>query len=247
MAVAESVTSTWVICIARGDASALATLRLTNGIEIAEATSDIWLRGQRADETLDAKLAALPGRERYELLPGNQLRLQGHRVPSARLPNLQWRPLGDWLRIELPVAALPANEPTPIPLRLVRSADERTPELLLTSLAEFTRFSAQAAQIRLGRLQFAASADGRVLVRGTPLPPLPGQRFVLSNGVAVPAGFAWQPAVSAEVLARRFGVSGDGLVLWNDDGTITRFHVEQFVSATRSAVRATGQAVAEST
>ena len=236
----------WAICIAREDAASLAALRLTMGLEVAESGQDVWLRGQRGDESLDAKLSALPARGRYELLAENHLRQIDRRVPSARLPNLRWQPLEAWLQVELPVAAFPANEPASVPLRLVRSTDERNPELLFTRFAEFKRFAEQGAQVRLDRLQFAADAGGRVLVRGRPLPPLPGCRFILHGGVAVPAGFAWQPAVSAEVLTRRFGVSGDALVLWNEDGTITRLHGEQFVPATRSAVRATGQALAES-
>ena len=99
--------------------------------------------------------------------------------------------------------------------------------------------------MRLDRLQFAAAVDGRVLVRGKPQPPLPGQRFIIYSGVAVPAGFTWQPAVSPGVLARRFAVSGEALVLWNKDGTITRLQGEQFIPVSRSAVRATKQAFAE--
>ena len=93
--------------------------------------------------------------------------------------------------------------------------------------------------MRIERLRFAVTADGRVLVQGTPLPPIPGSRFVLHQGVAVPAGFAWHPAVGADVLSRRLGVSGDALVLWNVDETMTRLHTEQLIPATRSAVRAT--------
>jgi hypothetical protein len=240
------VNFSWVICIAREDATALATLRLETAIEIAEAGTEVWLRGQAGDDALDPKLSALPARGRFELFPSNQLRQTGQRVPSARLPDMRWQPLGAWLQVELPVAALPANEPAPIPLGLVRSADEREPELLLTTLEEFTRFATQAAQVRLDRLQFAAAADGRLLVRGKPLPPLPGRRFVLHDGVAVAAGLKWKPGVSAEVLARRFGISGDALVLWKDDGAITRLHAEQFVPATRGAVRATAQSAVES-
>lgn len=235
----------WVIRLATEDSSALASLRLVAGIEVAEVEPELWLRGQPADEALAAKLSALPARARYELLATNQLRQVGHRVPSARLPDLRWQPLNTWLRVGMPVAALPAREPSPISLELVRSGNEREPELLLTTLESFQHFATQAAQVRLDRLQFAATTDGRILVRGTPLPPLPGRRFVLHQGMAVPAGFAWQPAVSAEVVARRFGATGDSLVLWNEDGTITPLHSEQFVPATRSAVRATVQAVAE--
>lgn len=225
---------------------ALASLRLVPTIEIAETPTTLWLRGQPSDEALELKLSSLPTRERFELLPSNQLRRTGHRVPSAKLPELSWQPLNTWLKVKIPVAALPGTEPGRIAIQLVRSSDEREPELLLTTLEEFAGFAKSTAQVRLDRLQFAASADGRVLVRGKPLPPLPGQHFVLQSGFAVAAGFTWKPTVSAEVLARRFDISGGTLVLWNDDGTIVRFHEEQFVPATRSAVVATTKAVEES-
>jgi len=235
----------WVICLATEDAAALAPLRLVAGIEVAEAGADLWLRGPVGDERLATLLASLPARRRYELLADNQLRAPGQRVPSARLPTLRWQPLSTWLQVELPVAALPARHPETVPLRLVRAGNECEPELLLTTLAEFQQFATHAPQVRLNRLEFAAAPDGRVLVRGVPLPPLPGRRFSIYQGVAVPAGFAWQPTVSAEVLARCFGVTGDRLVIWNEDGTITPIHSEQFVPAARSAVRATASAVAE--
>jgi hypothetical protein len=117
--------------------------------------------------------------------------------------------------------------------------------LLLTSLETFKQHVLTAAQVRLGRLQFAADGQGNLLVRGKPLPPLPGQRYVLHQGVAVRAGFTWEPMVGAEVLARAFGVSGDSIVLWQEDDSLTRLHGEQFIPVTRSAVLATGQSPAE--
>src|SRR5262249_16438075 len=151
---------------------------------------------------------------------------------------MQWEPIKAWLPVEMPAAAMPGRTPGAVPLRLVRSSQEQEPELLLTTLQEFKEFAATAAQVRLERLRLAANSQGMVLVHGRPLPPLPGTRFVLHAGVAVPAGFAWDPAVSAEVLARCFGVSSSTLVLWGEDGTIQRLTSEQFVAASRSAIRA---------
>ena len=95
-------------------------------------------------------------------------------------------------------------------------------------------------------LHFAADTHGNLLVRGTPLPSLPGRRYALHQGVAVPAGFAWEPPVGVEVLARAFGISGDTMALWHEDGTLTRLHGEQFMPVTRSAVLATEKSLAES-
>ena len=233
----------WVIRLAREDAGSLAGLRLLPRLEVAEAGTSLWLCGPPGDESLDLKIAALPAEERFELIGTKQLRLLNHRVPSGTLPTMSWQPLSDWLQVELPSPGLPGNQPSGISLRLLRSSIEHEPEILLTTLAEFEEFSTHAAQVRLDRLQFAADDQGRVLVRGTPLPPLPGKRFVLHGGVAVLAGFHWSPPVSVDVLCRRLGASNEALVLWHDDGTLTRFHAEQFVDATRSGVRQTAESM----
>jgi hypothetical protein len=242
----DAVNFPWAICIARHDARSLAALRLAAGIEVGEAGGDLWVRGQQSNEQLNAKLSALPARARYEWLAANQLRHIHQRIPAHRLPELHWQSLDAWLRVEMPAAALPGALPAPVALRLVRSSDEREPELLLTPLEDLKHFATMAARVRLERLQFAANSDGDALVRGRPLPPLPGLRFVIHGGVAVPAGFSWEPNVSPEVLARRFAVSADALVLWNEDNSITRVHSEQFVPLSRSALRATQQALDES-
>ncbi|HLX68878.1 MAG TPA: hypothetical protein VKV04_04540 [Verrucomicrobiae bacterium] len=236
----------WAICLAQEDAASLGVLRLADSIEVAEHDGTVWLRGKPTDERLAAKLHALPVHERYECLASGQLRRIDRRIPTARLPAVQWQSLSSWLRVLLPDSAFPAELPRAISLQLVRSTSEREPELLLTGLEELARFAAMAPEVRLARLQFAANANGSALVRGQPLPPLPGERYVMHSGVAVPAGFSWKPEVGADVLARRLGVSADALVLWNVDGSITRFHSEQFVPLSRSALRTTQQALAES-
>jgi hypothetical protein len=124
-------------------------------------------------------------------------------------------------------------------LRLVRSTEEREPGLLLTTLEDWIGFALSAPEVRLRPLQFAMNETGQVLVRGEPLPPLRGRRFVAHGNIAAPAGFAWQPAVSATVLARLLAVGDNDLALLYEDGTFCRVQAEQFVQASRAAVRET--------
>ncbi|MGC3961067.1 MAG: hypothetical protein QM813_24995 [Verrucomicrobiota bacterium] len=236
----------WVIRLASADAMALASLRLTPKLQVAEAGMNLWLRGDPGDEALDLKLAALPAEARFELVGAYQLRPHNQRVPSATLQSLHWQPLQNWLQVESPTASLPGDQPRRISLRLERSAAESEPEILWTTLDELGAFAQLAAQVRLDRLQFAANVARQVLVRGTPLPPLPGKRFVLFGNIGVPAGFHWSPAISQEVVARRLGVSAESLVLWNEDGNIMRFHAEQFIGLNRSAIRNTAASLAQS-
>jgi len=235
----------WAISLGREDAASLAALRLNPGLEVGAAAGFVWLRGNRGDKHLDAMLAALPARGRYERIAPNQLRRIDQRIPSSRLPEITWTPLQAWLQVEMPVPALPAYGPRRAPLMLARSVEERAPGLLLATLEDLKQFAATAAKVRLDRLQFAASPSGEALVRGSPLPPLPGRRFVLRGRVATPSGFSWQPAVGVDALEQAFGVSGDTLLVWTEDGTVTSLRGEQFVPLTRGALAATVRSLAE--
>ena len=184
-----------------------------------------------------AGAAAVP-RDIDRSAPG-ELRKIGHRIPGGSLPSLAWQPLEKWLQVEISTLALPGNPPSPVALRLVRSSREEDPELLLVDLPALAQFVAMAPLVRLARLHYAVDDSGQALVRGRPLPPLSGRRFVLHGSVAVPAGFAWEPAVGVDVLERCFGATGGALVVWNEDGTITRLHTEQFVPVSRSGLRET--------
>jgi len=240
----------WVICIKPTDAECLAPLRLIRGIEVAEKEPFIWVRGSNSDEELELLIRALPAVARYELSSGNRLRNLASRIPAETLPLLNWQLLSRWLRVQLPGNYVPQSirwgereeglSPfRPVPLRIVRSAEERSIDLLMTRLSDWCDFALSAPEVRLRQLRFAVDADGNVVVRGKPLPPLPGRQFVLHANIGIQAGFMWEPAVSAEVLVRRLGLSTDALALFHEDGTLSRIEAEQFVPATRSAVRET--------
>jgi hypothetical protein len=80
------------------------------------------------------------------------------------------------------------------------------------------------------------------LIHGTPLPPVRGSRFVDHDGLAVPAGFHWSPAVEVTVVKKAFGIADKMVVLWREDGSLEEIADEQLVPVTRSAVRMTWEA-----
>jgi hypothetical protein len=233
------MTHPWAIRLARQDAAAAAGLRLLRGIEAAESLDSLWLRGPAGDETLARALQALPALERFEWLGKDGLRATNSRIPGSSFPALEWQPLAQWAQVELPPAALPAELPGRSGLRLVRSAEEKTANVLLTNLNSWLEFASRAPEIRLRQLRFAASAAGEVIICGTPLPAIPGRRYVEQEGIALPAGFAWAPGVSRQILRQLLQAADDALVLWYEDGSIVYLHPEQLVPASRSGVRAT--------
>jgi hypothetical protein len=132
-----------------------------------------------------------------------------------------------------------------VSIRIIQSVEERPIDLLMMNLDDWREFALNAPEVRLRQLRFAVDEAGHVVVRGEPLPPVRGRQFVLDGNIAVQAGFTWEPAVSADVLSRRLGLSAEALALFHDDGTFSRIESEQFVPATRSAVRETAGFVAQ--
>jgi len=227
----------WAITLHKTHAGSLGALRLLPGIDVAQSGDGIWVRGKTINDELDRELLKLPTQQRFEVIGQDQLRPVGSRIPTGQLPSLQWTPLAQWLSVRLPPAALAGEVRERVALQLVRSTQPREPTVFLTDLESWTKFATRAPEIRLRHLQFAVADDDRVLVKGSPLPSIPGKQFVDHDGVAVPVGFGWSPALDAAVVRRLFGVGEGGLAVWHEDGTLTLLSSEQFVPATRSAAR----------
>jgi hypothetical protein len=242
MAQAESLTVSmkfpWVIQLMAADASSLTPLRLISSIEIGQTQECIWVRGRSTDDQLSCLLQSLPARARFEWMPDGRLRPIRSRIPSQALPPISWQPIDEWLQVELRTPDLPGEPPPGIGLSLVRSTHEKPANVLLTDFVTWQNFVLQAPEIRLRPLRFALSAAGQAVIWGVPSPPIPGQRYVEEEGVAISAGFTWWPAVNPKVLRQVFQIGENALVLWQENGCV-HLHPEQLVPVTRSGVRAT--------
>jgi hypothetical protein len=229
----------WAAQMDRTHAATLRVVRTIEGIRVGEAGEAVWLCGESLNDPLSLALRKIPGAIRFTVLSDGQLLPQGARVPRGRLPALQWVAIRDWVRLNPQPAALSGEPPVAVPLRLVRVAGDGAPTILLTDWATFSWFAVRAPELRLQPLHFACAADGRVVLRGTPLPALPGARFVEQSGVGVPCGYAVVPSVEPGVLHQLFELSRGDLVLLDPVGGFERIVASSFVAATRSAVRMT--------
>jgi hypothetical protein len=237
------VNGPWAVLLPHESTAALARLRSSVALGVCESAEGLWLRGPRLEETLDKQLRLIPGGRRFAVVEEGQLLAAGNLVPLGRVPEGPWGLLSEWLEISLPPfqergsAAL-----EPVTLMLVPATTEREPTLLVTTLAQLASYAATAPQWRIDRWTFAATSDGKVIVRGTPLPPIPGTQWVLDQSIATPAGLSWSPPVDAAVVQQLLGLAEGEIALLRADRTCDRIAGDHWVRASRSAIRGTQEA-----
>jgi hypothetical protein len=255
----------WAIRLSRADASSVAAaLRLRPKVHAAldvyggaagavggsAGDGDLWLRGDAMDESLDRIVRQLAPAARFSISTtggGEELIPYRHLLPVGRLSGaLQWMPLHELLTVERPTSAMPGSKPSPVKITIVRAETERPAAMLRTSLATWAAYADTAPGVRLRALRFAAKHD-EVVIAGRPLPPLPGVRLWVSDGIAVPCGWTWSPPVDAITLRRALALREHDVALFAEDGTWQYVPAEAFVAARRSAVRRTAAAQQEAT
>lgn len=231
------MSSPWAVALPSGLFEAAGALRLESGIEVHQAADRFWLRGPRRDAALEMRLRALPDAQRFDVLSEGQIRPWNSLLPAGRLPEGPWTAIGSWFPVELPVARLAGSGPRRIPATLVPSSRFEPPNLLIVRAAEWARYATIAPKLRLDRLLFAASRDGRALIIGEPLPPLSGMRYRETARVAIPCGWAWPAGIDAATIRLALGLETSELALFSSAGSWERIAGDDFVRATRSAAR----------
>jgi hypothetical protein len=177
----------WVGRLPRRDIAALDACRLVPSLELCEEDDEVWVRIRGDDQNARELLAHVPWTATYDLLPGGVLRRCGHSLPEQCLPGGRWERLSAALQPELPAAREPGQPPGRVDLQLVNGGEWKSPNMLGINSGVWSSFVDTAASVRLKRLYFAQTGRD-VIVRGAPLPPVPGTQFIEENGIAKPVG-----------------------------------------------------------
>jgi hypothetical protein len=213
-----------------------AALRLHPDVQILADHDFLWLRGAEMTEALDASLKNLLIDRRYSVDEQDMLIPIGSRLPEGTLPSGPWIAIGDFFVAKAQPSTAISAAPS-IHLQVVRSNEEQPAAVLLTTLDAWIAFATTAPAIRLKSLRIAVSEDNRVIVRGQPVPSIPGERFAEHKGVAVRCGSHWSPAVDASIVRALFHSTPDDLIVLHADGTAEHIHADEFAAASRSGAR----------
>jgi hypothetical protein len=161
----------------------------------------------------------------------------GGSTPVAKLPALDWLPMKQFIPVELPGAALPAQLTQRYVLRLLPSTEYHPGAALKVKLTDWQAYAETAPEIRLAALRFALAAAGDVLIMGEPLPPLPGVEYWLRDSILLPAAYDLEWPLLAELFNQRENGKGDCFLLFEKDGNWQKIEKRHFTQASRSGIR----------
>ena len=234
----------WAVVLPIASASSLATLRHVAGLQVRQVDDCVWLRGASLAAPFRQRLLSLPALQRYFIDDDEELTPWDCITPCANLPAGAWVELRDWATAALPQCGWPGARPAAARLGLIRSGTPRLAGALLCSWPTWAKYVASAPQIRLGGLAFIVNGAERVVVRGSTLPPLPGQQLTDDAGILMTAGWSWFPHVEAAIVRGVLGLCDGESALWLSGDQWERIPADAWVAATRSAVRETAREVA---
>lgn len=222
-------------------AAALGPHRARAGWRICEEAGGLWLRCPAEDS--DAA-AALPCLGRYRLDgSGERLIPAGGTLPVVASPGGPWVKLADWLTPKPPSSVLPGRVARRLVVRLSRSGVEQPAATVLTDLRTLTTWAESASRVRMRELKFAASSDGRVLVRGTPLPAVSGLAFYVRGALLLPCGWELVAPLRADWVERSLSLPKDATALLHDDARVEVISQEGFAPLTLAALRLTAESL----
>ncbi|MEM9941262.1 MAG: hypothetical protein AAF939_06695 [Planctomycetota bacterium] len=256
----------WVFSIPANEISQLKMLYSVPGLQVLTQDGLVWvavksnrrkgvdrLEGDKSNfPERDIDLGDLPeiirgiyGAQIYSLHSGSRLIPFGKSVPTTSLPSGQWHDIQDWIELRLPRSACSPGKRAVTQVQLttqrlrLEDFQNQTPNLLWTSIENWTHYGVEAAQFRLDPLQFAFDPELGILIRGLPLPPIEGRYFSESDLVAIEFGWHWHPRVSTQTLRQTLDLNDTTLLLLESNGTFHEISMQQFVNARRESIRAT--------
>jgi hypothetical protein len=215
----------------------IGTIRTVKGWVACRQKDQIWLKGPLNNDRNQLLISSLPVLASYELDEQNRLFPKGKLTPVDQLEGWEWEKLSDFVRVEMPVSALPARQVNPISISLVRNENSYPAYALQTSFAAWKNYVDEAPLVRLQALKFVVSSLDEVLIIGEPLPPIPGKSYWLNEDLLMPAGFNFDPPFLGQLLNQKLKVQTPSYILFNEEAKQDIIPVDLFKPADRAVVR----------
>lgn len=218
----------------------LGPLRARGDVGIILRDAFVWAFWPAGVEEVAALVLALPGATLFVLREG-RLYPANSALPMFDAPKVEdAQPLPMFLSPASIQPVQPGERPVPLTLTLTpdTSESEISATALLTTLTALAAWGDRAPSHDLERLtacQPGTRSPGHVLLRGSPLPFLAGQRFH-GQSVLLPLGQRLEPDLAPEFICLAIRAKAGDVVLFTSEGA-ELIPAAAFAPLTRAGVR----------
>src|SRR5262245_8076983 len=204
----------------RAALAVLAGLRARSSVHVTLEGERAWVSWPEGDEEVLRRVLPVAGVELYVHRDGRWHRF-GHHLPAfGAAPGGEAQPLD---RVLFPAPVQPSPPPASrlqaVVLRLAPDHQPRQASAGAYGLGELTAWAEEVPSARLSALR-AACHNGRVLLLGRRLPPLPGGERFWGERVVVPLGYRPEPALPESALREALGAAEEELLLVRDPQSV---------------------------
>ena len=232
--------NSYVATIHKAAIHQLAYFRIEKELEIAEEGDLLWVRGINGELSSNPEFLQLPIINIFRIDEEGRLFTPGKLTPVDVLKKeMSWQTILQYMKIILPVSSLPGRQEQKTSLHLRPSSNQREGIALKTDLEVWKHFAETASTLRLNRLEYAVSEQGKVFIIGTPLPPLPGIEYWNFEGFFLPTGFELEASIASHFVQKKFNEDGEAVLIFEEEGHLERISKTYFTRASRSSIRST--------
>jgi len=216
----------------------LGHIRHWDNLKAAFEGDNLWLKdisSEQADSTL---IKALPYSKLYYAKDG-LLFLKGSLLPVKKMPQALWSPLVYALPVSLPAINhnyFGINQK--IAITILPSQKEQPAYAVLAEKAAAGNYIQTAPKVRLSKLTWVG-INNSLLIAGTPLLPVAGRSYWLSNDFLLPLGFDFELPLLAKKLKQQIDPDNSTLILWQHNNTYLSIKKEAFMPLSISSFRLT--------
>lgn len=222
----------------------LGQLRSQTGIEIGVDSDHIWMRIDETNSHLrEAILRCLPDAREFEPTAEDLLVQSGYRLPSEKVPALEWITIQQAIPVAAPLAHYPASRVSRVPLSFCRHSEFHPGNGLLTSLAQLKIWSQRVPETLFAGCNYAVNGNAMAIVLGEQLPAVDGVYLVERDRLIIPAGWSWSPAFQPLELHRLLTDDKRDYLFFQPEEMPDCFRIpeDHFVPLTRSSLQATSR------
>ncbi len=196
----------------------LGSVRHWSNLKIGYEGETVWIKDLTPAQADSLQIKVIPYKELYysagpKLFPKDSL------LPARTIPSLVWTPIERGLLVELPALNhnyFGLNEK--VAMRLHRTEEEKDAYACFVRLEALESYIETAPANRLANITWVLVDEGYALLLGTPLLPVQGDVYWREGDFLLPAGYAFELPLLAEILRQLINPQNDHWIIWSKEG-----------------------------